>query len=105
MTKEHIMAKAIKKKSVIKSKKVQEVTFSSYWNKINYMILAAAVITIVIGYVFMSIGPWNSFPSLDISPVILIIGYLILLPLSILYTKSDSGNKNEVSGSKELQKN
>ena len=99
------MAKTIKKKTVIKAKKAHEVTFSSYWNKTNYMILAAAVLTIVIGYVFMSIGPWNSVPSLDISPIILIIGYLILLPLSILYTKKEAGDMNEAAENKELQKN
>ncbi len=99
------MAKAIKKKTVIKAKKAHEVTFNSYWNKTNYMILSAAVITIVIGYIFMSIGPWNSIPSLDISPIFLIIGYLVLLPFSILYTKKENGNTNEAAEIKELQKN
>ena len=91
------MAKAIKKKSIPKAKKTFIAPFSAYWTKTNYAIFFAGIATIIIGFVFMSMGPWNSIASLDISPVLLIIGYLIILPLSILYTKKESTESTNIS--------
>jgi hypothetical protein len=36
---------------------------------------------------FMTIGPWDSFSSLVISPIILFIAYVIIFPLSIFLRK------------------
>jgi hypothetical protein len=91
------MAKAIKKKSIPKAKKTFIAPFSAYWTKTNYAIFFAGIAVIIIGFAFMSMGPWNSTASLDISPVLLIIGYLIILPLSILYTKKDSTESTDNS--------
>ena len=91
------MAKAIKKKSILKSKKTFIAPFSAYWTKTNYAIFFAGIATIIIGFFFMSMGPWNSVSSLDISPVLLIIGYLIILPISILYTKKESTDPTKVT--------
>ncbi|MHB1687560.1 MAG: hypothetical protein ACYCVH_09310 [Ignavibacteriaceae bacterium] len=84
------MAKAVKKKSISKAKKSFVAPFSAYWTKTNYIIFFTGIAVIVLGFFFMSMGPWNSTASLDISPVLLIIGYLIILPLSILYTKKEA---------------
>ena len=50
----------------------------------NYLLFLAGIVTIIIGYFLMSIGPHDSVYSLTISPVILLIGYIILLPMSVL---------------------
>ena len=81
------MAKPVKKKNIRKTKKSISSPFNIYWDKKNYLILALGIAVIIIGYVFMSMGSWNSFPSLFISPILLIIGYIIILPASILYMK------------------
>jgi|GEM_PF-1446652 len=99
------MAKAVKKKNIgNKANKVSIVPFYAYWTKTNYIIMFSGIAVIIAGFFFMSIGPWNSFPSLNISPVLLIIGYLIILPLSILYTKKENTPAVESSESKEPQK-
>lgn len=88
------MAKAVKKKNIRKTKRTFSSPFNIYWTKKNYLLLALGIAVIVIGYIFMSMGSWNSFPSLFISPVLLIIGYLIILPASILYkSKKEEENK------------
>ena len=50
----------------------------------------------------MTIGPWDSFSSLVISPILLFIGYVIIFPLSIFLRKKtekekSSEEKNAVS--------
>jgi hypothetical protein len=55
--------------------------------KTNYILFAIGIITIVIGYVFLSIGPATNFYSLSLAPIILLIGYVVILPIAILYRK------------------
>ena len=47
----------------------------------------------------MSIKPWNSFPALNISPVILIIAYVVIFPAAILYREKKKSGKSEASES------
>lgn len=97
------MAKAVKKKHVHTSKKVFASPFNIYWEKNNYYLLFAGIAIIVIGFYLMSVGPWNSFTSLVISPVILVIGYLFVLPASIFYrnkTKAEDSKDHDVAAGK-----
>ncbi len=50
----------------------------------NYLLFLAGIVTIIIGYFLMSIGPYDSVYSLTISPIVLLVGYIILLPMSVL---------------------
>jgi hypothetical protein len=84
------MAKQVNKKNVRKPKKIVS-PFNIYWKKRNFIFLFTGLIVIISGFVLLSLGSWDSFPSLFISPVVLLIGYLIILPASILFT-----DKNEV---------
>ena len=81
-----------KKKQGHSSKKVFTSPFNIYWEKNNYYLLFAGIGIIILGFYLMSIGPWNSFTSLVISPIVLIIGYLFVIPASIFYRKR---NKSE----------
>ena len=57
------------------------------FNKNNYLIFGIGVLTIIIGDVLMKTGEVNSFQSVRLSPFLLFIGYIILIPLSIFYKK------------------
>ena len=57
------------------------------FNKINYLIFGIGVLTIILGYVLMSIGEVDSFQSIRFSPFLLFIGYVVLIPLSIFLKK------------------
>jgi hypothetical protein len=57
------------------------------FSKTNYIIFAIAVVVLIIGYYFLSIGPADSVQSLTIAPIILVIGYVILVPLAIFWRK------------------
>jgi len=61
----------------------------------NYLIFGFAVIVIAVGYYFLSIGPANSTQSLTIAPIVLIFGYVVLVPLAIIWRKRGSRSTTE----------
>jgi len=59
--------------------------------KINYLILLAGLLTILLGYVALSQEPYDSFISLWVAPILLVLGYCVLIPLGILFrTRQES---------------
>ncbi|MFZ0452103.1 MAG: hypothetical protein WCE54_08270 [Ignavibacteriaceae bacterium] len=90
------MAKTVKKRNIRTTKKVAASPFNIYWKKKNYILLFAGFVLLFAGYYIMSIKPWNSFPALNISPVILIIAYVVIFPAAILFREKKSG-KSEAS--------
>jgi len=83
------MAKKVIKKSIRKSKKTAAPVspFSIYWTKQNYYLLFLGFAIIILGFYLMSIGSWDSTPALVVSPILLIIGYMLVFPASLLYKK------------------
>lgn len=55
--------------------------------KTNYQILGVALLCIILGYVALSQEPWDGVFPLFVAPVLLFLGYCILVPLGILYRK------------------
>ena len=84
------MSNIFKNNQTINSKEAKAWTFS----KPNYYLFLSGVCTIIIGYIVMISGEVNSFKSLVIAPVMLFTGYIILIPLALLY---NAKNKNQGS--------
>ncbi len=57
---------------------------------IKLFVLGLAAITL--GYIFLSRPPVDGFMSLTLAPLLLVIGYCVLIPLALL-----SGNKEDAS--------
>ncbi len=59
---------------------------ASFWSlgNINYIIFFVGLLSVLIGYIIMSQGEVYSFQSLDLAPSLLFLGYIILIPLSLL---------------------
>ena len=91
------MAKKVRKKNIRKSKKAARAIspFSIYWEKQNYYLLFLGFAIIIAGFYFMSIGPWDSTPSLVISPILLVIGYILVFPASMFFKKRSSENSSK----------
>ena len=51
----------------------------------NYRILGAGLLIIVLGYVALSQDPWNGTMPLVVAPILLVIGYCIVVPFGILF--------------------
>ena len=54
------------------------------FSRLNYLIFALGLTSIFFGYVVMATGEVNSFQSLTLSPIFLFLGYVILIPISLL---------------------
>ena len=50
----------------------------------NWTLAAAGLASILIGYVCLRIPPAEGFLSLTLAPVLLVVGYCVLIPLAIL---------------------
>jgi hypothetical protein len=88
------MAQKIKKKAAISKKKLVS-PFNIYWDKKNYLFLFLGFALLVVGYYVMSIGSWDSTPSLILSPIILVIAYILIFPMSIFVKKKDAADKSK----------
>ena len=55
------------------------------YRKKNYIIFSLGLAILIISYILMASGSVNSFQSLVISPILLILGYLVVIPVALLY--------------------
>ena len=68
--------------------------FKDYWGKENMIFLSIGIALLIIGYVLMGTDPWDNPIALTLSPIVLLIAYLVFFPLSIFYKKK-SENKSQ----------
>lgn len=69
----------------VKKKHIEE-KYHFPLGKTNYGILILGVLTLIIGYIFMAIPDHpDDFLTRTLSPVLLVIGYLVIIPLGIIY--------------------
>ncbi|MFO7811209.1 MAG: hypothetical protein R6V47_07545 [Candidatus Delongbacteria bacterium] len=65
-------------------------------NRYNYFIFAAGIILLAVGYYLMGIGPYDSFWSLTLAPIIVMFSYTIVFPYGILKNfRKDPRNKEK----------
>ena len=55
----------------------------------NYILFGAGLSLVVIGYFFMANGSVNSFQSLTLAPIMLFLGYIIVLHIALVYRDKD----------------
>ena len=56
---------------------------------IDWRLFGIGLAVIVVGYIFLRIPPAEGFWSLTLAPIILVIGYCVLIPLAILRKPKD----------------
>jgi len=57
------------------------------FKKINYLIFGIGVVLIMIGYLLMGYGAVDSILSVKVAPFFLFVGYIVFIPIAILYKK------------------
>lgn len=55
----------------------------------NFLILAAGVVVIILGYIALSGSSVEGTMPLVVSPILLILGYCVIIPVGILYRKKE----------------
>ena len=78
-----VKAKDIRRQARKMSLKIEALPFTS----LNYQIFAAGLFIILLGYIALAQPPANSFMSLTVAPMLLILGYCVVIPVAIMYQK------------------
>lgn len=89
------MAKPVNKRES-KRKHVREVHMPL--GKQNFLIMGAGLLVILVGYLTMLSGSVEGFLPLVVAPILLVVGYCVLIPFGILYRP---GSKAQVPGEPE----
>ncbi len=75
------MAKAEQRHTTRKRQPTEALPFT----RTNYQIMVGGLVLIVAGYVALSQEPWDGFMPLVVAPILLLLGYMVVIPLGILY--------------------
>ena len=67
----------------MQDKNKQQVNLKWPYKTKNYVLFGAGVFVIIVGYLTMYLGEVDSFQSLVLSPMLLLIGYLVLIPYAL----------------------
>lgn len=78
-----IMAAQKAKQKLRKKKTLETIPFG----KENFIIFSIGILVIILGYIFLAQGPANSFWSLTLAPILLVISYCVIIPIAIIYRK------------------
>ena len=69
---------------IMENKNKKTLQFSWPYKRKNYVLFGVGVFVIIVGYLIMYLGEVNSFQSLVISPLLLLVGYLVIIPIALL---------------------
>ena len=86
------MSKESKEKEKLGRRKVKKIEILPL-DPLNYKILILGVAVIIVGYIALGTDPWDGFMALTIAPILLLIGYCVIIPIGILYR----GKKEEIA--------
>ena len=78
------MAKVSKEKEKLSKRKVKKFEILPL-EPINYKIMIAGVLIIIAGYIALGTEPWDGFVALTVAPILLLIGYCVVIPIGIIY--------------------
>ncbi|HLX13272.1 MAG TPA: hypothetical protein VKS81_10715 [Bacteroidota bacterium] len=53
----------------------------------NYIIIGVGLVSIVLGYLALSSGGVEGFMPLTLAPILLVLGYCVIVPIGIMYRK------------------
>ncbi|HTP79863.1 MAG TPA: hypothetical protein VMM57_05605 [Bacteroidota bacterium] len=57
------------------------------FSKTNYQIFGVAAVVILAGYVALAQSPWDGTMPLVVAPLLLVLGYCVIIPYGILHRK------------------
>ena len=73
------------RKNIIKNGSNKKLFISWSYGKKNYILFSMGLAILTISYFLMASGSVSSLRSLVISPILLIFGYLVVIPVALLY--------------------
>jgi len=91
-----VKAKDIRKRARKSALALQRLPFT----RVNYYLFGIGIAIILLGYVALAQPPADSFLSLTVAPILLVVGYCVVIPIAILYKKkpSDLSDNGKLTG-------
>ena len=80
------MAKQIQKERAASKKKIKRQDILVL-EPINYKIILIGLVVIIAGYFALSATPWDNPIALNVAPILLVVGYCVIIPLGVLYRR------------------
>jgi hypothetical protein len=93
------MAKPVRKKEG-KRRSIQQLPLPL--TRQNFIIMAVGIVVITLGYLAMLEGSVEGFLPLVASPILLVLGYCVIIPWGILHKKSSAPEKSDQSLSQQV---
>ena len=75
------------------NKNVKQLFKGWAFGKTNYLIFSIGLALVIIGYIFMANGEVNSFQSLTLAPIMLFLGYIVVIPAALVYRDTSKKTK------------
>lgn len=63
---------------------------------INYKIIGLGILVIIAGYIALSTSPWDNPIALNVAPILLVLGYCVIIPIGIIYKPKKSETQSAV---------
>jgi hypothetical protein len=82
------MAKRFQDKGKFRKRKLKKEATLPF-TKVNYYIIAVGIGLVILGFISMSQGSVEGTLPLVVAPILLVIGYCVILPIGILYKKKE----------------
>jgi len=82
------MAKKFQDKQRFRKRRLKKETTLPF-TKLNYYIIAAGIGLVILGFIVMGQGSVEGTLPLVVAPVLLVIGYCVMIPIGILYKKRE----------------
>lgn len=80
------MSKQMQKEKIVPKKKTKRQDVLVL-DAMNYYIIGTGLAIIFAGYFALSASPWDNPIALTLAPILLVIGYCIVIPFGIIYKK------------------
>lgn len=89
------MTRVVKGKMARKGKRDETFPFE----RENYMILAVGLVLIILGYLALSEKTVEGVLPLTVAPILLVIGYCVVIPIGIMYRRKTRDGAGEQDSS------
>ncbi len=93
------MAKPIRKEHARRGSKEEHLPLEP----MNFRIIAGGIALIVVGYIALAADSVEGFLPLTVAPVLLVLGYCVVLPLGIIYRKGMFARKSAAAPAPERE--
>ena len=81
-----------------RSKSSKKTVWHHPWTKRQYILIGVGLAVITAGYLLLATGistSWDNPLAVDVAPVVLVIGYCVVIPFAIMFSDKFKKNTSE----------